>query len=244
VSLLSSPLSATKTRLNSLSLLLPRRSSRNPIFFLLNALTMALGNVNAAPVRLNALLVENVRLSLPSLQGRIILHYSNQFTAQLYRILGSADMFGNPVGLFNNVSSGVHDIFYEPYQGFVLHGNKELASGIARVSRVSLLLPFNSNSFLNPLLHIFQGATSFVKKTVFGVSDSIAKVTGSIGKGESSFSTRRVLFLFFPPANESSFLRYLCCDPRPRVPGSSANGSASEQAQACFVSRPAFFVHS
>lgn len=136
-----------------------RRSSRNPLLFVLNALTMALGNVNAAPVRLNALMIENVRLSLPALQSRVMLHYTNQFTYQLYRILGSADAFGNPVGLFNNVSSGVHDIFYEPYQGFVLHGNKDLASGIAR------------------------GASSFVKKTVFGVSDSISKVTGSIGKG-------------------------------------------------------------
>lgn len=111
-----------------------RQSTRNPFFFFLNALTMALGNVNAAPVRLNALMIENVRLSPSALQGRIILHYTNQFTSQLYRILGSADAFGNPVGLFSNVSSGVQDIFYEPYQGFVLHGNKDLASGIARVS--------------------------------------------------------------------------------------------------------------
>ncbi|CED84268.1 Vacuolar protein sorting-associated protein [Phaffia rhodozyma] len=137
-------------------------STRNPAFFVLNALTMALGNVNVAPVRLNALMVENVRLSIPALQNRIVLHYTNQFTVQLYRVLGSADAIGNPIGLFNNVSSGVHDIFYEPYQGFVLHGNKELASGIAR------------------------GASSFVKKTVFGVTDSISKLTGSIGKGLSA----------------------------------------------------------
>lgn len=29
-----------------------------------------------------------------------------------------------------------------------------------------------------------QGAASFVKKTVFGLSDSVTKVTSSIGKGE------------------------------------------------------------
>jgi hypothetical protein len=29
-----------------------------------------------------------------------------------------------------------------------------------------------------------KGAGSFVKKTVFGLSDSFSKVTGSIGKGE------------------------------------------------------------
>jgi hypothetical protein len=28
-----------------------------------------------------------------------------------------------------------------------------------------------------------QGAASFVKKSVFGVSDSITKITGSVGQG-------------------------------------------------------------
>lgn len=168
--------------------LLCRRSTRNPLLFVLNALTMALGNVNAAPVRLNALMIENVRLSMPALQSRIMLHYTNQFTYQLYRILGSADAFGNPVGLFTNVSSGVHDIFYEPYQGFVLHGNKDLASGIAR------------------------GASSFVKKTVFGVSDSISKVTGSIGKGQLSHPRSKSFLVLTHPA---PFDRHLGRDARP-----------------------------
>jgi len=81
---------------------------------------------------------------------------------QLYRVLGSADFLGNPVGLFNNISSGVSDIFYEPYQGMVMHGNKDLGLGIAR------------------------GATSFAKKTVYGVTDSMTKFTSSIGKGLSA----------------------------------------------------------
>jgi vacuolar protein sorting-associated protein 13A/C len=111
-----------------------RLSTRNPMIFFINALTMAIGNVNDAPVQLNALIVHNARLSTESLMTRVVLHYREQFIAQLYRVLGSADFLGNPVGLFNNVSSGVQDIFYEPYQGLVMHGNKELGIGIARVS--------------------------------------------------------------------------------------------------------------
>jgi vacuolar protein sorting-associated protein 13A/C len=53
------------------------------------------------------------------------------------------------------------DIFYEPYEGVMLHGSKEIGIGIAR------------------------GAGSFLKKTVFGVTDSLAKFTGSVGKGLS-----------------------------------------------------------
>ncbi|KAK0549054.1 Vacuolar protein sorting-associated protein 13 [Tilletia horrida] len=155
-----------------------RVSSRNPLIFFFNALTMALGNVNDAPVRLNALVLENVRLSPAVLQQRIVYHYGQGFLLQLYRVLGSADFLGNPVGLFTNVSSGVADIFYEPYQGLVMHGNKELGLGIAR------------------------GASSFVKKTVFGVTDSVSKMTGSIGKGlaaatmDKDFQSRRRMSRF------------------------------------------------
>lgn len=137
-------------------------STRNPFYYALNALTMTIGNVNAAPLAFRALFLENVRLSIPSLQERVILHYQEQFVSQIYRVLGSADFLGNPVGLFNNISSGFSDIFYEPYHGMVMHGNKDIGLGIAR------------------------GATSFAKKTVFGISDSVTKFTGSIGKGLSA----------------------------------------------------------
>lgn len=154
---------------------------------------MALGNVNDAPVRLNALVIENARLSLPVLQERLTLHYGDEFFGQLYRVLGSADFLGcvlvslcerrcssgiltdpvspppsrsNPVGLFTNVSSGVADFFIQPYDSVMMNGNKDLGIGIAR------------------------GAGSLAKKTVFGLSDSLAKVSGSIGKGASlSFSS-------------------------------------------------------
>lgn len=98
-----------------------------------NALTMAVGNINDAPLELNALAIKDMRLTLPELQSRITYHYRQDVLRQLYRILGSADFIGNPVGLFTNVSSGVADIFYEPFQGVVMHGNKELGVGIAKV---------------------------------------------------------------------------------------------------------------
>ncbi|GLB36151.1 putative vacuolar protein sorting-associated protein [Lyophyllum shimeji] len=137
-------------------------SIRNPLAVIVNALTMTVGNINDAPLELNALGLKDMRLSLPELQGRIAYHYRQDVLRQLYRILGSADFIGNPVGLFTNVSSGVADIFYEPFHGVVMHGNKELGIGIAK------------------------GAASFVKKTIFGLSDSMTKFTSSVGKGLSA----------------------------------------------------------
>lgn len=99
----------------------------------INAVTMALGNINDAPLEMNALAIKDMRLTLPDLQERILHHYRQEVLRQLYRILGSADFIGNPVGLFSNVSSGVADIFYEPFNGAVMHGNSELGVGIAKV---------------------------------------------------------------------------------------------------------------
>lgn len=132
----------------------------NPLMFVVNVMTMSMGNVNDAPIRLNALMIENARVSFGRLVGNIRAHYTQEFLRQVHILLGSADFLGNPVGLFTNVSSGVAAIFYEPYQGFVMTDRpQELGYGIAK------------------------GATSFVKKSVFGFSDSMAKFTGSMSKG-------------------------------------------------------------
>ncbi|KAE8396464.1 hypothetical protein BDV23DRAFT_423 [Aspergillus alliaceus] len=132
----------------------------NPLMFFVNVMTMSMGNINDAPVRLNALMLENARVSLGVLVGNVQRHYTQEFLRQVHVVLGSADFLGNPVGLFNNVSSGVAAIFYEPYQGLVMTDRpQELGYGIAK------------------------GATSFVKKSVFGFSDSMAKLTGSMSKG-------------------------------------------------------------
>lgn len=110
-----------------------RLNLRNPLAVFLNAVAMAIGNVNDAPLEMNSLAIKDMSLTTPDLQARIMYHYKQEVLRQLYRILGSADFIGNPVGLFTNVSSGVADIFYEPFNGVVVHGNRELGIGIAKV---------------------------------------------------------------------------------------------------------------
>lgn len=94
---------------------------------------MTIGNINGAAIRLNALAIKDARLTAQELQDQILYHYRREGMRRIHHILGSADVIGNPIGLFTNVSSGVADIFYEPYKGVVLHGSKELGTGIAKV---------------------------------------------------------------------------------------------------------------
>ncbi|KAI9014452.1 hypothetical protein CLU79DRAFT_890124 [Phycomyces nitens] len=138
-------------------------SGHSPLNYVFNVFTMTLGNINDAPIKLNALVVENMRVSYADLTSRVMFHYQEQVMYQLHRVLGSADFLGNPVGLFTNLSSGFGELFYEPYQGFVMSDRpQDLGIGIAR------------------------GVGGFMKKSVFGVSDSMSKFTGSLGKGLSA----------------------------------------------------------
>lgn len=135
-------------------------ASRSIFGYALNILTMTIGNINDAPIRLSSLFLENTRTPVSYLIQNIQEHYQQAALYQIYKILGSADVLGNPVGLFNNISSGVLDIFYEPYQGFIMTDRpQELGIGLAK------------------------GGISFLKKSVFGVSDSFAKFTNSVAKG-------------------------------------------------------------
>lgn len=70
---------------------------RNPVAVVINALTMALGNINEAPLQLNALGIKDARMSTAIIQDRVFFHYRQEVLRQLYRILGSADFLGNPV---------------------------------------------------------------------------------------------------------------------------------------------------
>ncbi|OBA25264.1 DUF1162-domain-containing protein [Hanseniaspora valbyensis NRRL Y-1626] len=127
----------------------------------LNALYMTLGNISDAPVTLNSLIMENYKTSANRLKEDIINHYNNEIYSQLLKLVGYADVLGNPIGLLNNLSDGVADIFYNPYQnGYYMNDRPE-----------ELGISFS------------KGGMSFLKKSVFGFSDSFAKFTGSVAKG-------------------------------------------------------------
>ena len=66
---------------------------------------------------------------------RVTLHYRGEVVYQVHKVLGSVDIIGNPIGLFSTLGSGSSELFYEPYQGFIMSDRpQDLGIGIARVS--------------------------------------------------------------------------------------------------------------
>jgi hypothetical protein len=96
--------------------------------------------------------------------NRIVMHYTDAIIREVYTILGAADFLGNPISLLGSVSSGVHDFFHEPHKGLVI-GPKDYGIGIVK------------------------GTQSLVRGSVYGIFNTAAKITGSIGKGVANLST-------------------------------------------------------
>ncbi|GBG24825.1 Vacuolar protein sorting-associated protein 13A [Hondaea fermentalgiana] len=103
----------------------------NPLRFALNAMGASLANVDNAPLRLNALVLQNSLSTPETILGRIFAHYRSQALRQAYLILGSVDLLGDPRGLVQNLGAGVLDFFYEPALGLV-RSPKDFGAGLAK----------------------------------------------------------------------------------------------------------------
>ena len=58
-------------------------------------------------------------------------YYQTQVLYELHKIVGSASVLGNPVGLLTSLATGVGDFFYEPALGLV-RSPEEFGIGFAR----------------------------------------------------------------------------------------------------------------
>ncbi|KAN0042732.1 hypothetical protein ACTA71_012655 [Dictyostelium dimigraforme] len=137
--------------------------SNHKILSLVEGLGLSLTRLDRAPITLQGLLMEHPFTSRTTLIDKIKTSYIQQALKQFYNILGSVDFLGNPVGLFRNFGTGVHDFFVEPAQGLV-KSPADFTKGLAK------------------------GTSSFVKNSVFGTFNTLSKLTGTLGTGVATLS--------------------------------------------------------
>lgn len=82
---------------------------------------------------------------------------------QVYKVLGSLSVLGDPVGLVSNIGTGVKHLVYDPAQGIV-SSPLEFGKGLA------------------------SGSREFVRHTVGGVLSSASQITSSISSGLSALT--------------------------------------------------------
>lgn len=137
-----------------------------------NPLLDVLANVDAAPLKLNALMLSDLVTTKDQASELVIKHYKRQGVLELYKLMGTVDLLGNPMGLVTGVASGVVDFFYEPGQALMTNPS-ELGTALGK------------------------GTMSLIGGTIGGSMNTVSKMTGAVGKGlttltmDESYITQR-----------------------------------------------------
>ena len=118
-------------------------------------LATSIANVSDAPLSFKELLITNIFQSQASLKSMLIKNFVRQGMLQFYKLIGSSDLLGNPVGFVDKLGSGVFEFINEPRKGLI-KGPKEFVGGIGK------------------------GVTSLVSGVVSASFDSVSKITGSL----------------------------------------------------------------
>ena len=121
----------------------------------MSTIGIVMSNIDRAPINMTGIQIKDCIDTVDSISNKLIAHYKKNCISQVYKIVGSLNIIGNPISLFRNISTGVKDLTTKPAQGFV-KGPAEFGIGIA------------------------QGTSSLVAHSIGGAFNSISKVTGTV----------------------------------------------------------------
>jgi len=114
-----------------------------------------LATITDSPLSFKELIIVNTYSTTSNLILTLTKNYTRQGLLQFYKLLGSSDLLGNPVGLIDKLGTGVFEFFNEPRKG-LLKGPKEFVGGVGK------------------------GVKSLLTNVVSGSFDSVSKITGSL----------------------------------------------------------------
>ncbi|CDW82625.1 ph domain containing protein [Stylonychia lemnae] len=119
---------------------------------------LTLANVDNAPIRINSLKSQNIFGTPHEIAHLLNNHYSERLKKNLFSLVGSSNILGNPTNFIQHMGTGVQDFFYKPIEGMV-QGPLEGGKGL------------------------IDGTSSLIKNTVQGTFGSASKMISSVSKG-------------------------------------------------------------
>ncbi|GJP57042.1 hypothetical protein CLOM_g16080 [Closterium sp. NIES-68] len=126
---------------------------------------LALADVQGAPLGLSAWQLEHFFGGPQSLAARLERHYTLQLLQALYKVVGSADFLGNPVGLLSSVSTSLWDLLASPTHTLLM---RRSPAGFAR--------------------GVWAGWKSLLRTTLFALSHSASRMSHAASKGMASLA--------------------------------------------------------
>lgn len=127
------------------------------------AIGIAMKNIDNAPISLKGMEIIDYYDTLSGFFNKILFTYKEHTAKEFFKIIGSIDLIGNPIGLFNHVCAGFSDLIEKPAEGFIIG---PLEGGVG----------------------LMQGFSSLISNTFVGTFNSLNKISGSIGSGLASLS--------------------------------------------------------
>ncbi|KAJ7542559.1 hypothetical protein O6H91_09G000500 [Diphasiastrum complanatum] len=124
---------------------------------------MALADVEGAPVQLGRLMLAHPMANWSAISGMISRHYTRQLLHEFYKVLGSADVFGNPMGFLRSLGMGVWDFFSSPARS-IGQNPKELVKSFS------------------------EGTKSLLRHTIFAFSNAASQMSKAAQKGVAAFA--------------------------------------------------------
>lgn len=80
---------------------------------------LVLTNMDKAPLRINSLITTNIFGTPAEIIFLLKGHYIDRMKKNLFTMIGSSNILGNPANFVNHLGTGVQDFFYKPIEGFV-----------------------------------------------------------------------------------------------------------------------------
>ena len=112
-------------------------------------------SISDSSLRFKELILIDSFITTDMLVNQIQKNYTRQGILQVYKLIGSSDLIGNPIGLVDKLGTGVFEFFSEPKKG-LLQGPEEFVGGVGK------------------------GVKSLVTNVVSGSMGSVSKITGSL----------------------------------------------------------------
>lgn len=91
-------------------------------------------NISDAPLNFKSLILKNVCHTDQEVSDKLVKKFTSELIWQLYKIMGSSDIIGNPVGFVSKLGSGFAEFFSEPSKG-LLKSPKEFGKGFYKGSK-------------------------------------------------------------------------------------------------------------
>ena len=122
---------------------------------LIGSLGGSLVSISDSPLSFNEVVIDDVYLRMNDITDKILKSYRNQTLFQIYKILGSSDLIGNPVQLIEKIGTGFFEFVNEPRKG-LLKGPSQFGKGLAK------------------------GFAGLLNGIIGGAFDSVSKISGTL----------------------------------------------------------------